>query len=176
MTRSYYRAAAMAILVYDITWYVARRATHAHRSRASFDALERWLSDARALASSQLVVVLVGNKLDRGADERDVIHAEAARWADEHGALFAETSCVSGEHVEEPFVRGTQAVLLAIESGRLDPERVDSGVSYGDRALHDVSGRFSVNDASGWEQPPARASGLVRLRTALGGRAGGCCG
>ncbi|RDA95720.1 hypothetical protein CP533_1120 [Ophiocordyceps camponoti-saundersi (nom. inval.)] len=52
VSRSYYRGAAGAILVYDIT------------SHQSFQALQAFLNDARALASPNLSVMLVGNKLD----------------------------------------------------------------------------------------------------------------
>ncbi|KAG6336665.1 hypothetical protein ID866_2412 [Astraeus odoratus] len=72
VTRSYYRGAAGAILVYDIT------------NRESFTNLSRWLADARALASPHLVAVLVGNKSDR-EDEREVDWVEASRWAAENG-------------------------------------------------------------------------------------------
>ena len=57
VSRSYYRGAAGAILVYDIA------------SRPSFDALPTFLNDARALASPQLTLVLVGNKADLAASE-----------------------------------------------------------------------------------------------------------
>lgn len=53
-------------------------------SRASFLNLSRWLADARALGSPNLVVVLVGNKSDR-EDEREVEWAEASKWAAENG-------------------------------------------------------------------------------------------
>lgn len=52
--------------------------------RSSFEPLGRWLADARALASSDLVVVVVGNKLDREED-REVGYVEASRWAGENG-------------------------------------------------------------------------------------------
>ena len=54
-------------------------------SRDSFVNLSRWLADARALASPDLVVVLVGNKADR-EEEREVEWSEASRWAAEHSA------------------------------------------------------------------------------------------
>lgn len=53
-------------------------------SRASFLGLSRWLADARALGSPNLVVVLVGNKSDR-EDDREVEWAEASKWAAENG-------------------------------------------------------------------------------------------
>lgn len=42
------------------------------------------MADARSLGSSDLVVVLVGNKLDR-EEEREVGYVEASRWAGENG-------------------------------------------------------------------------------------------
>lgn len=52
VSRSYYRGAAGAILVYDVA------------SKPSFDQLGTFLRDARALASPNLTVVLAGNKVD----------------------------------------------------------------------------------------------------------------
>ena len=52
VSRSYYRGAAGAILVYDVA------------SRSSFDALPTFLNDARALASPNLTLLLAGNKAD----------------------------------------------------------------------------------------------------------------
>jgi len=52
VSRSYYRGAAGAILIYDVA------------SIASFSALPTFLTDAKALASPYLVVVLAGNKVD----------------------------------------------------------------------------------------------------------------
>ncbi|KAK2599997.1 hypothetical protein QQS21_005299 [Conoideocrella luteorostrata] len=56
VSRSYYRGAAGAILVYDIT------------SHASFRGIQPFLNDARALASPNLSLMLVGNKLDLASD------------------------------------------------------------------------------------------------------------
>jgi len=157
VTRSYYRGAAGAILVYDIT------------SRASFSNLSRWLADARALASPQLVTVLVGNKSDRDED-REVEWAEASRWAAENDLHFLEASSLSGDNVEAPFLLCARSILLAIESGTLDPEKAGSGVSYGDRALRRVnsSSRLSFGSLSG-----TRKRHSVKLK--LPGSGGRCC-
>jgi GTPase SAR1 family protein len=56
VSRSYYRGAAGALLVYDIC------------SRSSFNALPTFLNDARALASPNLTVILAGNKVDQTDD------------------------------------------------------------------------------------------------------------
>ncbi|KAL1958973.1 hypothetical protein VTO42DRAFT_3526 [Malbranchea cinnamomea] len=57
VSRSYYRGAAGAILIYDIASY------------ASFRALPTFLMDARALASPNLTVLLAGNKSDLVSEE-----------------------------------------------------------------------------------------------------------
>ena len=95
--------------------------------------MSRWLEDARALASPHLVTVLVGNKSDR--EDREVEFEEASRWAASKGIRIMEVSSLTGENVEAPFMFAAQQILLAIESGELDPEKSGSGVSYGDRGL-----------------------------------------
>ena len=64
VSRSYYRGAAGAILVYDVA------------SLAAFNALPTFLMDARSLASPGLTVVLAGNKADL-ADPTNAAHAHA---------------------------------------------------------------------------------------------------
>jgi len=65
-------------------------------SRETFNALSNWLSDARTLASPNIVIVLVGNKRDLDA-EREVTFLEASRFAQENGThllLFANINTV----------------------------------------------------------------------------------
>lgn len=61
--------------------------------RSTFTTLQRWLDDARALASPFLVSVLVGAKCDREED-REVSWAEASRWAEERGVYHTENDPV----------------------------------------------------------------------------------
>lgn len=159
-------------------------------SRDSFLNLSRWLADARALASPHLVVVLVGNKSDR-EDEREVEWSEASRWAAENGMFirfafrsdplkyiidvhFLETSSLTGDNVEAPFLLAARSILLSIESGALDPEKAGSGVSYGDRALRRVnsSSRLSFGSLSGGRRKGNRGLKLKDLVPGAGRR---CC-
>lgn len=55
-------------------------------SRETFNALTNWLTDAKTLASPNIVIVLVGNKKDLEA-EREVTYLEASRFAQENGKL-----------------------------------------------------------------------------------------
>jgi len=52
ITRSYYRGAAGALLVYDIT------------RRETFNHLTTWLEDARQHSNSNMTIMLIGNKSD----------------------------------------------------------------------------------------------------------------
>ena len=52
ITRSYYRGAAGALLVYDIT------------RRETFNHLTSWLDDARTHSNSNMTIMLIGNKSD----------------------------------------------------------------------------------------------------------------
>lgn len=53
-------------------------------SRETYNALTTWLSDARMLASQNIVIILCGNKKDLDAD-REVTFLEASRFAQENG-------------------------------------------------------------------------------------------
>ncbi|KAH8314338.1 hypothetical protein KR059_002969, partial [Drosophila kikkawai] len=147
VTRSYYRGAAGALLVYDAT------------SRDSFNALTNWLNDARTLASPNIVILLVGNKKDL-EEARDVTFLEASTFAQENGLLarrtflycvdnasphaeliFLETSAKTGENVEEAFLKCSKTILAKIETGELDPERIGSGIQYGGAALRNLQTR-----------------------------------
>lgn len=104
-------------------------------SRESYNAVVAWLTDARSLASPHIVVLLVGNKKDLEA-ERDVPFLEASRFAQENGPssfpslcspprllcgwaelMFVETSALTGECVEEGFLKCARTILAKLESG-----------------------------------------------------------
>lgn len=52
ITRSYYRGAAGALLVYDVT------------SQSSFDNIRNWLDEAQNNGNDEMVICIVGNKID----------------------------------------------------------------------------------------------------------------
>jgi small GTP-binding protein len=93
VSRSYYRGAAGAILVYDVA------------SSASFEALPTFLMDARALASPNLTLLLAGNKQDLAVDAP--IRANAHLMQDEAGLRPPETpSSVSSRQSFFPLDTG----------------------------------------------------------------------
>ncbi|KAG0197990.1 Ras- protein Rab-4B [Mortierella sp. NVP41] len=125
VTRSYYRGAAGALLVYDIS------------NRNSFTSIAKWIADARKLAGADIALMLVGNKLD--LEDREVSYLEASRFAQENEMTFLETSALTGEGVEETFLKCGRAILTKIETGQVDPERPGSGIQYGDSSLRRIS-------------------------------------
>jgi len=66
-------------------------------SRESFNSLTQWLSDARTLASPDIVIILVGNKVDLEKD-REVTYLEASRFAQENGEAPSPHPSPSSSH------------------------------------------------------------------------------
>ncbi|KAI9824627.1 MAG: hypothetical protein M1832_001717 [Thelocarpon impressellum] len=171
VSRSYYRGAAGAILVYDLA------------SHASFAALPTFLNDARALASPDLTLLLVGNKADLATADpsevppsplvdvppptassvssttasnpsnaeattsplgREVTQAAATRWASRNAIpVTMEVSALSGEHVSDVFARLAAMILTKIELGEVDPDDPQSGIQYGDSGAGGAAGGAS---------------------------------
>jgi len=141
VTRSYYRGAAGALLVYDST------------SRESFNSLTQWLTDAKTLASPNIVIILCGNKIDMEAD-REVTFLEASRFAQENEILFLETSAMTGENVEDAFNKCAKTILTRVESGVIDPQQAGSGIQYGNVHLPTSrSQEDNIGGGSGKNEP-----------------------
>jgi len=115
VTRSYYRGAAGAILVYDIT------------RKATFNRVHSWLSDARSLTSPQTVFILIGNKGDLN-ETREVSFEDGKELAEENGMFFLECSARTGEHVEDAFIETARKIYQHIQEGNVDLNSASNGV------------------------------------------------
>ncbi|XP_050920230.1 ras-related protein Rab-2-B-like [Lathyrus oleraceus] len=118
ITRSYYRGAAAALLVYDIT------------RRETFDHIADWLDDARQHANSSITVMLIGNKSDL-SKKRDVSTEEGEKFAKENGLMFMEVSAKSAEHVEHAFVKTAGIICKKIKHGGFDVVNESHGIKIG---------------------------------------------
>ncbi|XP_061747353.1 ras-related protein Rab-2A [Nerophis ophidion] len=118
ITRSYYRGAAGALLVYDIT----RRDTFYH--------LTVWLEDARQHSNSNMVIMLIGNKSDLES-RREVKKEEGEAFAREHGLIFMETSAKTAFNVEEAFINTAKEIYEKIQEGVFDINNEANGIKIG---------------------------------------------
>lgn len=121
----YYRNAAAAVVVYDIT------------KAASLEKAKAWVKELQRQANPNIVIALVGNKLDlvessssdspeaasspedaatgAGEDEenaRQVPTSEAQAYATESGLLFFEASAKTGTNVQEVITEIAKTIPL----------------------------------------------------------------
>jgi len=87
---SYIKDSAVAIVIFDIT------------SRASFQSVEKWIEDARAMRDDEVLLVLAGNKCDLQS-HRQVTTQEAEEFARARNLLYMEVSAKEGINVVETF-------------------------------------------------------------------------
>mmetsp|Transcript_37250 Transcript_37250/g.79070 ORF Transcript_37250/g.79070 Transcript_37250/m.79070 type:complete len:200 (-) Transcript_37250:195-794(-) len=83
----YYKGAAAAVIVFDIT------------SKDSFEAAKSWVAE---LSQTDTLIALAGNKAD--LESNRVVELETARaYAESMNILYMETSAKSGQNVNELF-------------------------------------------------------------------------
>ena len=73
---------------------------HCSYRRETFNHLHAWLEDARHHANDDIVIMLVGNKVDLERS-RQVTVKEGEEFAKENGLIFLETSAKTAANVEE---------------------------------------------------------------------------
>lgn len=139
ITRSYYRGAAGALLVYDIT------------RRETFNHLTRWLEEARQNANSNMVIMLIGNKADL-EHRRAVSFEEGKKFADDNGLIFLETSAKTAKNVEEAFCNTAAKIYQNIESGALDVTNEAHGIKVGVTQTQTATGASTSSNQQGGNQ------------------------
>lgn len=88
----YYRNAQTALIVYDVT------------SQKSLEQAKYWIKELKRQVNDNMVVILVGNKLDL-LDDRDNIETDALaqELKDTYGLLWTKVSAKTGEGVHSLF-------------------------------------------------------------------------
>lgn len=148
----YYRNANAALVVYDITL------------GDSLSKAQAWVDELKSKvggdgSNSNLVIYLVGNKLDlcqgegEGEEEignkRAVKREDAEAYAAEHGLLFDEVSAKTGENVREIFFQIGER-LYNIKKQELKTKGITgSGSESGSGTVNIHLPRPSTNDSTG---------------------------
>lgn len=107
VTRGYYRGSAGALLVFDVT------------NRDSFENIDRWLQDVKDVARSDVVALLIGNKVDLcvNNDKRQVTKEEAEAFAKLHGMQYFETSAKTGAQISEAINACVTVIEKNVDDG-----------------------------------------------------------
>ncbi|EFJ06652.1 rab family GTPase [Selaginella moellendorffii] len=112
----YYRGAAAAIIVYDIT------------NAESFARAKKWVQELQRQGNANLVMALAGNKADLAA-KRKIETQEGQSYADENGLFFMETSAKTAENVNELFYE------IARKLPKAQPAQQNTGMVLTDRPI-----------------------------------------
>lgn len=138
ITRSYYRGAIGALLVYDVT------------RRETFNHLEHWLREAKEHdRDDRMVIMLIGNKSDL-VNQREVSEEEGKKFAQEHGLHFIETSAKTAVNVEQAFINTAREINNNIENGKYNlNDDASHGIKIG---LPTPSAPGGPNAASSYRQ------------------------
>lgn len=106
----YYRNAQAAMVVFDIT------------QSSSLDKAKYWIKELQKQANNEILIVLVGNKLDL-ENERKISTSDAQVFANEMGLLYFEVSAKTGENVQECFKQIALKMPIDKQMNRLNQRR-----------------------------------------------------
>ena len=98
ITRTYYKGAVGALLVYDIT------------NKESFLHCQNWLKEIKENGDKDVIIILVGNKCDL-EKERKVSQQEGEKFAEKNDLFFLETSAKEGKNIFNVFKITAKKIL-----------------------------------------------------------------
>lgn len=147
ITSAHYRRAVGALLVYDVTRH------------NTFMNATKWLEELRQSAEPDIIVMLVGNKVDlveKDARRREVPYEIAAEFAQKEGLFYSEASAVTALNVKHIFEHLLQEIYNQKTKGRLNEEYSSAG-----HGGIQIASRVAIDGSQG-AGPPQKE--------------GGCCG
>ncbi|CAD8051840.1 unnamed protein product [Paramecium sonneborni] len=116
ITSTHFRKAGGALVVYDVT------------KEKTFESVVKWMEDLRYQAEPDVVIMLVGNKIDlveNNGSARKVQKEDAKNLAQQHKVLFEESSAVTGQNVGQCFDRLLQEMykIKSLTPGQDNPNQ-----------------------------------------------------
>jgi len=91
ITKNYYKGANGIILIYDVT------------NMQTYENVKNWISQIKEEANPNVIIYLVGNKIDVPDDQRLVKEEDGQKIANEFNLPFNEASAKDGTNVNEIF-------------------------------------------------------------------------
>jgi len=91
ITKNYYKGANGIILIYDVT------------NMQTYENVKNWISQIKEEASPNVIIYLVGNKIDVPDEQRLIKAEDGQKIADEFNLPFKEASAKDGTNVNEIF-------------------------------------------------------------------------
>ena len=91
ITKNYYKSANGVLLIYDIS------------NLQTYENVKNWISQIREEANPNVIIYLVGNKIDLPKEKRVVNIEDGEKIAEEFEIKFKEASAKSGTNVNEIF-------------------------------------------------------------------------
>lgn len=118
ITTAYYRGAMGILLVYDVG------------DQNSFNNVVNWMRQIDEHAAENVNRVLIGNKCDVDASQRQVTHEMGKSLADEYGIRFFETSAKNNINVEEAFMCMAKDIVERLKENPTQYSGENGGVAF----------------------------------------------
>ena len=108
--QNYYKNAACAIIVYDIT------------DEKSFRSINDWIEECKNNAFNEdLIIILVGNKTDL-SNQRKITKEDGESLANKFDICFFESSALSGYGIDDIFTESSGMINELIKKGGIEKE------------------------------------------------------
>lgn len=128
---SYNSGAVGALVVYDVS------------QRKTFENVTTFIEELRERCNPNLVIVLVGNKVD--SDNRAVSTVEAESFAETHHIFFMETSAMLFTTVENAFTKLFTEIFGVVSAQKLHPPHIPTDMPA-EEVHEDTEGSENVEE------------------------------